>query len=216
MSEYQWPRDQFYRLRCEKAARSLQERGFSTIVAEDREDAAEQILAAIGAKDRVGIPGTVTVRELDLVRRLSARGNEVIEHWLPDASAEEVRRQRLGQLTSDVLLTSTNALTLEGELVNIDGTGNRVAAMVFGPQRVIVVAGANKIAHDIPEALERSKRIAGPINAMRLGLDKPCAKAGYCVECAPSTTICAITVIMERAPSDTDMLVVLVPEDLGY
>jgi hypothetical protein len=88
--------------------------------------------------------------------------------------------------------------------------------MVFGPRKVIVVAGANKIADDLEEGMSRSRRVAGPINAIRLGIDTPCAKTGYCVECAPSKTICAITVIMERMPSDTDVTVVLVPAELGY
>ncbi|MFW5896868.1 MAG: LUD domain-containing protein, partial [Bacillota bacterium] len=97
-----------------------------------------------------------------------------------------------------------------------DGTGNRVASMVYGPDKVVVIAGANKIADDLDEALKRSRRVAAPINALRLNLDTPCAETGYCVDCESPNTICAVTVVMEKRPSETEVIVVLVPEDLGY
>ncbi len=216
MSEYQEARDTYYRLRCEKTARSLRDNGFDAVVVSDREEAAETVMGLIGPGDTVGVPGTVTIRELNLLERLSERGNHVVQHWVTGKSGDEMRRLRLEQMNSDVLLTSTNAVTLDGKLINIDGTGNRVASMVFGPKKVIIVAGANKIAHDLEEGITRSRRVAGPINALRLGGDRPCAKTGYCTDCGPSTTICAITVIMERKPGNTEVTVVLVPEDLGY
>ena len=216
MSDYQQARSAYYRLRCEKVAESLKKRGFEAVVASDRAAAADAVLEMIDPGETVGVPGTVTARELDLLEGLEARGNSVIQHWVTGASKEEIRRRRIGQMNADVLLTSTNAVTLDGKLVNIDGTGNRVASMVFGPKRVIVVAGANKIAHDLEEGLNRSKRVAGPINALRLGTDSPCVETGYCVDCESPKTICAVTVVMERRPSDTEVIVVLVPEELGY
>ncbi len=216
MPDYQEARREYYRLRCEATAAALTENGFAAVCASDREDAQRRIMEMIDAEDTVGVPGTVTVRELGLMESLEERGNGVVQHWVADASAEEMRELRLQQLTSDVLLTGTNAVTLDGQLVNIDGTGNRVAAMTFGPERVIVVAGANKIADDLQEGVDRVKRIAAPINAIRLDTRSPCARTGYCVECAAPETICGITVIMDRKPGDTDVTVVLIPEELGY
>ncbi|MFO7942068.1 MAG: lactate utilization protein [Bacillota bacterium] len=216
MPDYDSARKSYYRMRCEKVAEGLKKRDFEAIVAEDMEEASARILEMIDVEDTVGIPGSVSVRELGLVEALSERGNGVVQHWVSGRSREEMRSLRLAELNSDVLLSGTNAITLDGKLVNIDGTGNRVASMVYGPDKVIVIAGANKIADDLDEALKRSRRVAAPINALRLDLDTPCAKTGYCVDCESPKTICAITVIMEKRPSETEMIVVLVPEDLGY
>ncbi|MFP4200217.1 MAG: lactate utilization protein [Clostridia bacterium] len=216
MSGYDSARKDYYRLRCEKVARELERRDFEAIVVKDTEEAASRILDLIDVGDTVGIPGSVSVRELRLVEALSERGNAVVEHWVSGKSREELRSLRLAELNSDVLLTGTNAITLDGKLVNIDGTGNRVASMVYGPDKVVVIAGANKIADDLDEALKRSRRVAAPINALRLNLDTPCAETGYCVDCESPKTICAVTVVMEKRPSETEVIVVLVPEDLGY
>ncbi len=214
-TDYQQARKEFYRLRCEKAAESLAENGFEAQVATDTQDAVRIVLGFISSEDVVGLPGTVTARELGLPGALREQGNEVVEHWV-EGTSEEIRQLRLRQLNSDVLVTGTNAVTLDGKLVNIDGTGNRVAAMIFGPPRVVVVAGANKICHDTDEALARTKRIAGPINALRLQTASPCAKTGYCVDCDSPTSICRITTILDKQPGQTELLVVLVPEQLGY
>ncbi len=216
MSDYQQARREFYRLRCEATAAALVDKGFEAITAADREDAAQRIMDMIDPDETVGIPGTVTVRELGLMQSLQERGNPVVQHWVTDAEPAEIRELRLKQLTSDVLLTGTNAVTLDGRLVNIDGTGNRVAAMVFGPDRVIVVTGANKIVDDLQEGVDRVKRIAAPINAIRLDTRSPCARTGYCVDCEAGETICGVTVVMDRKPGGTDVTVVLVPEELGY
>jgi len=214
-TDYQQARQRFYRLRCKKAAKSLKANGFEAVVAQDGQDAVQSVLDVISPEDVVGLPGTVTARQLQLQKALREQGNEVVEHWV-EGSAEEIRQRRIRQLNSDVLLTGTNALTLDGKLVNIDGTGNRVAAMIFGPPRVVVVAGANKICHDKEEAVARAKRIAGPINALRLDTESPCAKTGYCVDCDSPNSICRITTVIDREPGQTEITVVLVPEQLGY
>ena len=216
MSDYVQAQRDYYRLRCEKAVDALKSRGFDAVVVEDSGSAVEAVLEMVDPGAKVGVPGTVTIRQLGLMEKLQARGNEVVQHWVGGLSAEEMRGLRLEQMTSDVLLTSTNAVTLDGRLINIDGSGNRVAAMVFGPGRVIVVAGANKIAHDAEEGTNRAKRVAGPINALRLGGQAPCTRTGYCVDCSPPVSICNVTVIMDGKPSGTEVTVILVPENLGY
>ena len=109
-----------------------------------------------------------------------------------------------------------NAITMNGELVNIDGAGNRVNSTTFGPGKVIIVAGYNKIVEDVQEAVKRIKNVAAPINARRLNIDVPCAKLGKCVDCDSPNRICRVVMIHERRPSFTDMLIILVGEELGY
>jgi hypothetical protein len=115
-----------------------------------------------------------------------------------------------------VFITSTNAVTETGELVNIDGTGQRVAAMIFGPGRVVVVAGVNKITGDLEEGLWRASNVAAPMNARRLHPKTPCAETGECSDCVAPGRICGITTIIHRRPSKTPFTVVLVGEKLGY
>ncbi|MEM3137804.1 MAG: LUD domain-containing protein, partial [Thermofilaceae archaeon] len=111
---------------------------------------------------------------------------------------------------------SVNAVTMDGKLISIDGVGNRVAAMIFGPKRVIVVAGKNKLVRDVKEGLWRAKNIAAVMNCKRLKLKTPCVKLDRCLDCSSPERACNITVIVERKPSLTDFHVILVNEDLGF
>ena len=121
------------------------------------------------------------------------------------------------ELTCDLFLTSANALTADGRLVNIDGNGNRVAASIFGPRRVVFVVGRNKIVDGgIDVAIDRIKREACPPNCRRLNKKTPCATTGVCADCSSPDRICKVTVVMDRRPSQTDACVLLVDEDLGF
>jgi hypothetical protein len=117
---------------------------------------------------------------------------------------------------SDVLLTSTNAITETGQLVNIDHAGQRVAAMIFGPKKVIIIAGINKIVRDVDEALKRVKNVAAPMNAKRLNMNVPCAVTGTCTDCDSQDRMCNVTTIIERKPVHTRVIVMLLREELGY
>jgi len=158
----------------------------------------------------------MTIRELGVLDQLKARGNTVFDHWVPGLSREESLEIRKAQMSSDLFLSSSNAITMNGELVNIDGVGNRVNAINFGPKKVILVAGFNKIAGNVDEAIKRVKGEAAPPNARRLSLDVPCAKLGWCVDCNSPDRACRVIVIHERKPLLTDILVILVGEELGY
>ncbi|UCH02878.1 MAG: lactate utilization protein [Candidatus Bathyarchaeota archaeon] len=202
--------------RIERTLQSLKENGFETIYAPNRAEAAKEIVALIPSDALVGIGGSITVRELGLLDALSRRGNRVAQHWQSAISSEERMEIRRTQLISDVFLTSSNAITESGQLVNVDGTGNRVAAMIFGPKKVIVVAGMNKIVRDLDGAIERVNSIAAPMNAMRLGCQTPCVANGVCTDCESSDRICSVTTIINRRPGRTDFTIVLVGEELGY
>ena len=105
---------------------------------------------------------------------------------------------------------------MDGKLVNVDGTGNRVAAMIFGPGKVIVVAGINKIVRDLGAAEERIRSVAAPVNNSRIGLPNPCVKTGECMDCQGPTRICNVTTIIGKRPNTTEMHVVIVGEDMGF
>ncbi len=124
---------------------------------------------------------------------------------------------RRAQQGCDVFLTSSNAITQDGRLVNTDGSGNRVNAMAFGPRKAIVVAGVNKIVPDLERALQRIKEVAVPLNCRRLNSSPPCIQAGKCVDCRVPQRVCRITTIIEwKPPFFSDYLVIIVGETLGY
>jgi hypothetical protein len=158
----------------------------------------------------------VTVREIGILERLNTQGNTLVDHWEQGLGPDESLRVRKSQLSCDVYISGANAVTLTGEIVNIDGFCNRIAAMAFGPQEVIIVAGRNKIVRDVPEAMVRIRNIAAPMNAKRFGADTPCAKLGRCVDCDAPQRICRGTLILERKPFATNILVMIIQEDLGY
>jgi hypothetical protein len=204
------------RLRMEEAAAALNKNGMPTVLFDGRDEALAYLLAEARQEQRIGFGGSMTIAELALLDHLQKAGKQILNHSQPGLSPEERRQVMQGQLDCDLFFTSTNALTLKGQLVNIDATGNRVGAMFFGPRRVLVVAGANKIANDLDSALARVREHACPPNARRLGFDTPCAHTGKCSDCHSPQRICRITTIIERKPRVTDLRICLINEDLGY
>jgi len=207
------------KLSVESTLSALERNGFEVLFYPTVEEALAGVLGLVPEGAKVGLGGSVTLREMGLVDALEARGVAVANHWKAGregASPEEVLEIRRAHINSDVFITSTNAVTETGELVNIDGTGQRVAAMIFGPKKVIVVAGVNKITGDLEEGLWRASNVAAPMNARRLHPKTPCAETGECSDCVAPGRICGITTIIHRRPSKTPFTVVLVGEKLGY
>ncbi|OHB32366.1 MAG: lactate utilization protein C [Desulfuromonadaceae bacterium GWC2_58_13] len=204
------------RQRMEKSASALEKNGFSTALFDSCDEAVKFLIESADGAESIGFGGSMTLAQLDLPGRLAAMGKNTLVHGRPGLAAEQRRGIMQQQLNCDLFLTSTNALTLKGQLVNIDATGNRVGAMFFGPKRVIVVAGANKITEDLDDALARIKNVAAPPNARRLGFATPCARTGFCSDCDSPQRICRITTILDRRPRATEMLVCLINESLGY
>ena len=194
----------------------LIKRGFNSVILNSIGEIHDYILKAIPNNATVGFGGSVTLRETGIDRLLRERGNTVLDHWDKSLAPEQALDIRKRQLTSDYFLTSLNAITMEGELVNIDGAGNRVAAMIFGPKHVIALAGYNKIVRNLDEALWRTKNIASPRNSKRLNLETPCAKKGYCMDCKHPVSICRITTIIDYKPILTEFTIILTPLELGF
>ena len=204
--------------RLEAVADRLRQRGFEAEVCETREAARERVLALAEPAHSVGFGGSLTVACLNLTRPLREAGKEILNHGFPGLSPEEKMEIMRRQLTCDLFLTSTNALTEEGVLVNVDGNGNRVAAMIFGPRQVVLVAGRNKLVRGgVQEALARIAEVSGPVNAYRLARKTPCAETGVCVNCAGKclASICRATTVLRQRPTSTPFRVLLVNEDMG-
>ena len=186
---------------------NFERHGFKTSFFDTKEAALDYLKDQISGK-KVAIGGSVTAQEMGLYEALSEK-NEVIWHW----EGGELRRAML----ADVYLTSVNGLAETGEIVNIDGNCNRVAASMFGPKRVYYVVGINKIAPDFEKALWRARNVAAPKNAQRLGKKTPCAvKADRCYDCKSPERICRGLSVLWRKPTGFEQAeVVLIEEELG-
>lgn len=197
--------------KIELLIRNLKKRNMIGYYCETAEDARRQIRAMIRDEDVVSWGGSATLDQIGIKKDLS----NVIDAMA--APPERAYEERCRTLTADVYLTSTNAITMDGELVNIDGVGNRVAAMCFGPNKVIVVAGANKIVENEEAAIARIKTDACPPNCIRLDKQTPCALTGKCGQClTPGQTICSYTVTTRFNSIPDRVHVILVNEVLGY
>lgn len=194
---------------------ALEKHGIKATIVNTPEEAKALILERVQPGQRVGVGGSVTIEEIGVVPELEAKGCPISWHWR-GKTLEEVLALRREELSADVFLASSNAVTEDGRLVNIDGTGNRVGAMVFGPPKVILVCGQNKVVPDLDAALDRIHNVAAPLNGQRLNTGTPCAVAGRCTDCNAPRRMCAVTVIIERRPQNTDLEVILVKSNLGY
>ena len=185
---------------CKKVVKALKARGFEATYCATKEEAATAVLAETANASRVGMGGSVTMKELGVVGSLESQGKLVTRG-----------------ADCDVFLLSANAITADGRIVNIDGNGNRVAASVSGPGKVVYAIGRNKIVDGgIDAAIARIKEKASPPNCVRLGKKTPCAVTGKCADCDSPDRICKVTAIFDRRPSGTPTAVYVVDADLGY
>lgn len=205
-----------YEKKCEKAVDALGKNGFTALYCKTAAEAREYILAEAGEAVTIGFGGSLSVVDLDVIDPLREMGKDLLLHSAPGLALEERLAIMRRQLTCDLFLTGTNALTLSGCLVNIDGNGNRVGSMLFGPRKVIVVAGRNKLVDgDIPAAVKRIKEYAAPQNTRRLAYKTPCSMTGFCSDCNSPERICRITTVIDRKPRLHDLRVLVVNEELG-
>ncbi len=193
---------------------ALVRKGFNVHHAATKAEAASIVTGLIPEGASVGFGGSVTIRELGLYDSLKAAGHAVHWHWMNDEPKPSVFANALN---ADVYLASSNAVTSDGCLVNIDGTGNRVGAMIAGPRQVILVVGSNKLVDGgVPQGIARIKSVACPQNARRLGLDTPCAALGRCDAANCRKSMCNVTSVIERPVGGHQITIVLVDEEIGY
>ncbi len=193
----------------EQLKKNFEGHGFHVLFFRSGEEAAEYIVSQLKGR-KIAVGGSVTVQEMGIAQRLSQE-NEVIWHW------EKPGRETLLQAReAQIYLTSVNAAAATGQLVNIDGTGNRVSQTLFGPEKVYYIIGKNKLCPDLPSALDRAKNVAAPKNAARLKVQTPCVTAGKCMDCSSPGRICRSTVIIERPSMGMEAEVLFIDENLGY
>jgi len=197
----------------EDVKKALDRNNMAAHIVNTREEARELVMSMIGKDDAVGVGGSMTLDECGITGSLKQGYNYLDWHYdgIKNEDKEDILKKTL---TCDVFLTSSNAITLDGKLYNIDGRGNRMAAFIYGPKKVIVVAGKNKIVKNLLEAKERLETITAPKNAKRLHKGTPCVEQGRCCDCRVSDRICCHTVITE-CPQAGRITVVLVNEELG-
>lgn len=190
--------------------KNFEKHGFTTQLFSEKEEACDY-LSNILQKQTIGFGGSVTLAEMGLFEVLQ-QNNAVI--WHNKVSSADVRRLASG---ANIYITSANAVTESGEIVNIDGTGNRVSMTAFGPQKCYYVIGKNKITPNLEDAIYRCKNVAAPQNAQRVGADTPCAKkADKCYDCNSPGRICRMTVIIDRAPMGMECEIIFVDQPLGF
>ncbi len=204
----------------QKTAAHLSRRGFGVSIASSLKDAADAVMGSLlpesGAK-QVAFGGSMTVREAGLLEALKAREDlsvmDTFDASIGQPAMLELRRQAL---LCDLFLCSANALTREGELVLVDFFGNRTAAVQFGPRKVILLVGRNKICVNMEEAVSRIKGMASPANCMRLGKKTPCVKTGYCMDCNSPDRICTYWTVVQRSVPAGRIHVLLIDEECGF
>jgi len=208
----------YYRKRVPKILDALEKKRYEACFFETAEEAKQYIINQIEEGELVGTGGSVTLREnLGLVEALRNRGNTVVDHWEDDDDYNKRIILKRKHHTVDVFLSSANAITEDGVIVNLDGGGNRVACTCSGPKRVLLVTGLNKLVKTTDDAISRTRNRVGPINAVRKRLKTPCAETGVCMDCDSPSRICAALLILLKKPNDIDSFtVILVNEDLGY
>jgi len=201
---------------ADKCVTNLKKNQFDAHFFQKSEEALKLIMNMASTYETFGFGGSDTTHTLKLPDELKNMGKTVYDHNQEGLSPEDSYDYRRKQFSCDCFFCSANAISLTGEIVNVDGVGNRTNAMSFGPKKVIIVAGMNKVAHDLDSALKRIKEVAAPMRAKSLGMDTPCAKNGICNDCSVPMRICRITTILHRKPMLTDVSVVLINEELGY
>lgn len=197
---------------------SMEKRGMIGTYFGQASDAVRYIVSQIPPKSVVALGGSMSVTQSGLLDALRAMPIELLDRYKPGLSPDQVHEMRMRAMRADVLIASCNAVTEDGRLVNEDGVGNRVGGIIFGPAKVILLVGVNKIVSSLDEAIGRIKNVAAPPNCVRLGHKTPCAETGFCDDerCLPPERICCQLTIIEANRFPGRMMVVFAGETLGF
>lgn len=209
------PKKTFYENQANSIISKLKARKMEGYYCPDKESARAKVLELIGTQRKlVTYGGSMSLGEAGIYDAVEAAGHDLLrrEKYVTPEEKEECYAK---QINADVFLMSTNAITLDGELVNIDGAGSRLAFLLFGPKEVIILTGMNKVVTNVEEGIHRVRNFASPPNTVRLGNDTPCSKTGQCGNCL-SDTICCHTVVTRASRIPGRIKVILVGEELGY
>ena len=210
------PKKQYYENVAATIIKNLEKRRMNGFYCADKESAIAKVLELIPAGSSVGWGGSMTLKENGFFDALAdANAYQIIDR--DTAKTKEEEKKIYSEIcAANAFLMSTNAITLEGELVNVDGRGNRVSFLCYGPDKVIVVAGMNKVVTDVEDGIKRVRNMAAPPNCVRLNKKTPCAVTGTCADCYSPDCICAQTVVTRLSFYPGRINVILVGEELGY
>lgn len=204
----------------EETLKNLRANNFEAEFAESIEAAKQIVLDSISKDAVVGVGDSATIRQIGIVEELNEKGIKILNPFSRELTTDPAKTMVRDDISRrifscDLLLSGTNAVTRDGKLVNIDAVGNRVASMIFGPRKVYIIAGKNKIVKDVDEALYRIKNLIAPFHARTKEFTTPCAQTGKCSNCNAPKRICSIISIIEKKPWRTEISVILVNKDLG-
>jgi len=199
-----------------RAVLALKKKGYNAEFFLTAKEAERKTLDLAASAESIGVGGSITIRQLNILDNLKEQGKSIFDIWtgLKPGCEEDMRIKR-ATLTCDLFLASVNALTLKGEIVDMDGAGNRTNATTFGPKKVVLLVGINKLVKDIDEGLRRIQEVAAPLNCRRGSFKSPCYETGICASSAPGEHVCCITLILNRKPRLTDISVFVIGEVLG-
>ena len=206
------PTKNYYEKRAKILVQNLKGRQFEAVYCENKEQALAQALEWIPEGSSVGWGGATSAQQIGLLEAVHSDAYRFIDR---DLAPDRMRAMR-ECLLADVFITGANALSLDGQMVNIDGMGNRVAAICYGPQSVIVIAGINKIADNVDDAMTRARTIAAPMNKQRFPTETPCMVTGSCADCKAPGCICNQIVVTRRCNPAGRIKVIVVGEELGF
>ena len=209
------PKKKFYETAAETLIKNLDKRGMEAYYVDNKDDALKMALRFVTPGSSVSWGGSMSINEIGLIPALKAWDCTVLDRTVP--KTEEEKKEFFGKVAiCDYYFMSTNAITMDGELVNIDGTGNRVASLIFGPSNVVIIAGMNKVADNLESAVDRARNTAAPMNTIRLDRKTPCTQVGRCMDCMSPDCICNQFVVTRRSAPAGRIKIILVGEELGY
>lgn len=209
-------REQYNEKLAETVIRNLEKRQIAAFYCPSAAEARDMALSFVKEGNSVSFGGSMTLEETGILEALKNRGDIRLIDRANARNAQEMKQVFRDALSADCYFMSTNALTEGGELVNIDGNGNRLAALIYGPDQVIIVTGLNKVVPTVEDAVRRVRHTATPLNCIRLNRNTPCASTGTCADCLAPDCICNQVVITRRSGDPDRIKVILVGEALGY
>lgn len=210
------PQEKYYENIANTIIENLKKRQMEGYYCKSSAEAVELATSFITPDSTVSFGGSVTLNETGLLPLLQKRKDIQLLDRTFVTDPEKINEIYAKAFTADTYFMSTNAITLEGELVNIDGNGNRVAALIWGPKQVIILAGMNKVCSNVEDAYHRVKNIAAPPNCVRLNRNTPCSVTGICGDCFSPDSICSNTVVTRRSGKPSRIKIILIGETLGY
>lgn len=203
-------------IKIDRTIDALKENGINGYYVKSRQELIDLITTLTKEGDTVSCGGSMTLFETGVIDYLRSGRFNFLDRYKEGLSGEDIKKIYREAFSADVYFSSSNAITEAGELYNVDGNGNRVAALLYGPDKVIIVAGVNKIVKNIEEAILRNETVAAPANCKRLNTLTPCEKIGYCVDCSNPNRICCEYTVIKRQRNKERFHVIFLNENLGY